>query len=68
MIAHDARHLKPTHNLNAFPWVGIVADDIAEADKAIAMMIQGILNHRLERFDVAMDVADQGVFVFRSIV
>lgn len=38
-------------------WVGTVPDDIAQADDSVDFLRFNVLEHRLEGFEIAMDIA-----------
>jgi hypothetical protein len=57
MIAFDNGTLQLAHGGNALLGKGVVADDIAHANEMGAHMRLGIVEHRLQRMMVGMDIA-----------
>ena len=47
-----------THNPETSAGIGIVTDNVTKADEMGAMMLASIHEHGLERFQIAVDVAE----------
>ena len=58
MIAFDDRALQAADDFQAFVRIGVVADDVPEADVVGAAVFTRIGQNGLERFEVRMDVAE----------
>jgi hypothetical protein len=61
MIALDAGNVHFADDGEAFCGIGIVTDDIAETDDVRCVLGFDISQNGLERFQVAVDVSDDGV-------
>ena len=59
VVAQQA-HGAPGHAVDALTRVGSVADDITQAIDLLDRLRLDVFEHRLESFEVAVDVADQG--------
>ena len=46
------------HALHAFVRVGVVADDVTEANEVGASLFAGVGQHRVERFEIGMNVTE----------
>ena len=53
-------------DFEAFLGIGVVADDVAEADDMGGILAFDVVQNDLERFQIAVNVSDDGVFHFIS--
>ena len=61
VIAGDPDRVQPAHDGEALGRVGMIADDVAQADDAIDLLLGDIPQHGLQRFEVGVDVGDDRV-------
>ena len=59
VIAQDA-DVQRHHQVDALARIGAIADDVPQAVDLLDPLTTDVGQHRLEGFEVAMDVADQG--------
>ena len=64
VIAFNDGDIHVAYDLQTFLGIGVVADDVAEADDVRRILGANILQHYLKRFPVAVNVCDDGVFHF----
>src|SRR5690349_12433252 len=60
MISFYSWAIQITHNLDALARIGVVADDVAQANEMGAVMFTGVLDHCLERLQVCVHIAEYG--------
>ena len=66
MIAEQADPRLLDHQVEAFARVRAVADDVAQAENLFHALPAHVGQHRLERFQVAVNIADYGPFQFTA--
>jgi hypothetical protein len=64
VIAFDAGNVHVAHDLETFLGLGVVADDIAEADDVRGVLRLDVVQDDLEGVQIPVDVCDDGVFHF----
>ena len=57
MVAFHDRAAERAHNFEAFPRIGVIAHDVADADSVGHRLRLHILQHGFESFQVAVDIA-----------
>ena len=62
VIALDAGDVHVADDFEAFLGIGVVADDVAEADVMRGLLLFGVRQDGLERLQVAVNVSDDGEF------
>ena len=60
MISFHSWAIYIVHNLEALARIGVVADDVAEADEMGAVVFAGVRDHCLERLQVSVHIAENG--------
>jgi hypothetical protein len=62
MVPFDAGQVHLENNLEAFLWIRVVPDNIAQADNMGGVLAFNVVQNNLKSFQIAMDVGDDGVF------
>lgn len=62
VVAEDRPFRPLDHQIEAFAGVGAVADDIAQADDFFDPFAVDVLQDRLQRLEVAVNITDDGSF------
>ena len=65
VVALDAGDVHVADDLEAFLGIGVVADDVAEADVMRGLLLFGVRQNGVERFQIAVNVSDDGEFHLR---
>jgi hypothetical protein len=60
VISLNGWAIQIAHDLDALARIGVVADDIAQANEMRAVMFAGVRDHGLERLQVCMHIAENG--------
>ena len=60
MIALHGGAVHAANSFDAFVRAGVVTDNIAQANKMIAVILLGVGGHGVERFEVGVDVTEDG--------
>ena len=66
MVAQQADPRPLDHQVQAFARVRPVADNVAQAENFFHALLAHVGEHRLERFQVAVNIADDGPFQFTA--
>ncbi len=62
MITGNAKRIDALESCNTFCRLGIVADDVAEADDTINARYRNVIKHRLERRQIGVNIGDKREF------
>ena len=62
MVAEQAGLGLFDHQVKTFARVGAVADDVAETENFVDLLVRNVRKHRLKCFEIAVDVADDCAF------
>ncbi len=60
MIAFDDRAIHFPNALGTFVRIRVITNDIAKTNKVRALVLVGIGKHRLERFEIGVDITENG--------
>jgi hypothetical protein len=60
VIAFHHRTIQLPDELNAFTWVCVIADDVAQTDEVRASALTRVRHHGLKRFEIGMNVTENG--------
>ena len=66
MVAKQAHARFVDHQIETFTWIRSIANDVAEAENLVDALRPNIGKNRLEGFQVAMNIANDGPFQFTA--
>ena len=58
MVSLNAWHAHFADEIQTFPWIGIVANDISHAGVMGTTLVAAVLKNRCQRFEIGMNVSE----------